>query len=1054
MSTLRILHCSDVHASADNGDDRAEICAAMIVDATKQHQSTAVDLVIFSGDLAQSGAQEEFELGRELLLEPLAAALDLPAENVVLVPGNHDVDRGKVDEFAEVGYHQLLTDRNAVNGLLDDAGRLRAASARLDPWREFHRKYYGRTQPVEVAPLAFLHSFQVRGMAVGVAALNSAWRACGGAADMRRLLLGDAQVKPAVAALDDCDVRIVVVHHPLDWVAPWDADEARTHFERRRCLVLSGHEHMPDPTSEASVRGQAIYGRAGCLYQTFEYFNGYSLLDLELRDVSVTLRTWWPPPRREFDAATQLAAGGKVTLKWSRDEVSSVRLPAFSRVLDSLASRAQAVSVIADHLPVDSERKDIDDLLVEPRFWPVPYEEIRVVASEEDGPRPARADPLHAVAEGSTVLVCGEPESGVSSALIWLVARSFESVGSHLPIVVQYPRRFHARRFDQALRDAVIQIGGPHDPREDLPPLLVAVDDVTTRHARSLDAFAQFVAAHPDHQFVLGFHGDEEQIVVDAFSRVGVELSRAFLGPFGRKELRQLSKRIVGHDSTEIVEQVSAALFGQQLPRTPFVMTALTAVLASKADASSLNESGLLDSYVGLLLGTDDIADDEATGLDFRRREHLLGFVASLLSVAPSDRLPRLEAEEHLAARFRAMGWGTTLSAGRALDDLIRRRVLIEDGAGVGFRHPALLGLFLGKWMGEDHEFARRVLADPLVHEDAVRHAAGLRRNDATLLKAVGDAARGVMDAVASDVRVEMFDAISDRRGWSNEPGSIEELKRVLSARDADRERESQEERDQRLDDFFEGVDDDSDDGAVPPVLVELSPAVALLSGVLRNSELIDDLELKRTHLEQALHGWSLLAVVLAVREDQTEGLRKRLEEALLDDDGHGDADARESIERIAEALTTYLMVMAVQGTLSTPQLLGVLNDVVNDDEFMTPAAHALLATMAYVRLQGTGWVERLEALYRQHGDNPIIAQIVRSTALRAYQADTTRRSDAASLESLLATAYTEGAAGGKRGRDAARSNAITELRRSRTRSQWRSVGPGFDDLDEEGDSL
>ncbi|MGH8459743.1 MAG: metallophosphoesterase family protein, partial [Nevskiales bacterium] len=51
------------------------------------------DLVIASGDLAELGKKKEFDDVLEFF-GLLTAALDLPRERVVIVPGNHDINRG------------------------------------------------------------------------------------------------------------------------------------------------------------------------------------------------------------------------------------------------------------------------------------------------------------------------------------------------------------------------------------------------------------------------------------------------------------------------------------------------------------------------------------------------------------------------------------------------------------------------------------------------------------------------------------------------------------------------------------------------------------------------------------------------------------------------------------------------------------------------------------------------------------------------------------------------------------------------------------------------
>ena len=70
----------------------------------------APDLVVISGDLAFSGRAEEYALARAWLDDQLWPALpgDLPRDRLLLVPGNHDVDRSKVSRDARAIQNELL----------------------------------------------------------------------------------------------------------------------------------------------------------------------------------------------------------------------------------------------------------------------------------------------------------------------------------------------------------------------------------------------------------------------------------------------------------------------------------------------------------------------------------------------------------------------------------------------------------------------------------------------------------------------------------------------------------------------------------------------------------------------------------------------------------------------------------------------------------------------------------------------------------------------------------------------------------------------------------
>lgn len=71
------------------------------------------------------------------------------------------------------------------------------------------------------------------------------------------------------------------------------------------------------------------------------------------------------------------------------------------------------------------------------------------------------------------------------------------------------------------------------------------------------------------------------------------------------------------------------------------------------------------------------------------------------------------------------------------------------------------------------------------------------------------------------------------------------------------------------MDDTLEHADEEADQP--PAAIEEFTNALTLLCNVLRNSELVDDLELKTELLAQAVRIWSSLAVISAVLTEEEE---------------------------------------------------------------------------------------------------------------------------------------------------------------------------------------
>jgi len=540
----------------------------------------------------------------------------------------------------------------------------------------------------------------------------------------------------------------------------------------------------------------------------------------------------------------------------------------------------------------------------------------------------------------------------------------------------------------------------------------------------------------------------------------GIGAQVAHMGPFGRRELRSFVEKLAGGPSVELVERVLAIIRTQRLPRNPFVITALVTVILKNIELADVNESSLLDAYVSFLLGQGETYDRLGLDMDYRRREHLLSVFASHLAEGTRTALPRLAVEEFIAKYFRDRGWAERLSPGKVADDLIGRRILHENKEGsVGFRHPAFRELFAGKAMIDDPVFASSLTADPLANAGAIRHAAGLRRSDAVLLRTVAHETRAIIDAAALGVDVKMFDLIKDRPGWSKDDPDTESLRRRLEIPPP--EEPAEEELDEQIDAYHDRLDfDEVADTERHPVDTAWETA-GLLANVLRNSELIDDLELKTQVLKTVIGDWSLFIVMAAVREDQEGYIRERLAGIAPRSSGE-EVVAVEVMARLVDLLLVFISVVAVQSALGTVHLEGTVVRALEDEEFMSSTAHALLTTMLYAAIGAPDWPERLAVLYHRQREHPVVAEIARTYALATYQYAGLSDAELPKIEQFLADVYAKepvAVPGYARAlaRNQERSKVLDQLRKSRVRDgpkevASRSLDDVLDTSDEDED--
>ncbi len=93
---IRILHISDFHARAKDEIYLEQRVTALFNYLAQMEQT--IDIIMFTGDLAYYGTKEDYALADRLLIQPLKRRIRNGHKSVpiIMVPGNHDGDRGEI----------------------------------------------------------------------------------------------------------------------------------------------------------------------------------------------------------------------------------------------------------------------------------------------------------------------------------------------------------------------------------------------------------------------------------------------------------------------------------------------------------------------------------------------------------------------------------------------------------------------------------------------------------------------------------------------------------------------------------------------------------------------------------------------------------------------------------------------------------------------------------------------------------------------------------------------------------------------------------------------
>jgi formylglycine-generating enzyme required for sulfatase activity/predicted phosphodiesterase len=298
-------HLSDFHFRADKDYGRDEVLGALLEDlrvfsgkakAERGAEHVPLDFVVVTGDIAFSGKAEEFEAAGAFFRE-VSTATDVPLERFFLVPGNHDVDRAK-GLPAYMG--ATVSDRDKLEELWRNPAARRAVFGdNLAAYRTFAMGLNPGIRIPEEQPGGFCHNLDCNGRSVALLGLGSSWL-CGSDEEYGKLITGKEQAYDlaggvGLESLGGADLKLALMHHPLDWMQEFDKGEMPKLLADKVDVLVRGHLHGTGLEWQATPGRELRAIAAGSAYAGSQYRNAYNVVRVlfgETRQVKVWLRAY------------------------------------------------------------------------------------------------------------------------------------------------------------------------------------------------------------------------------------------------------------------------------------------------------------------------------------------------------------------------------------------------------------------------------------------------------------------------------------------------------------------------------------------------------------------------------------------------------------------------------------------------------------------------------------------------------------------------------------------------------------------------------------------
>ncbi len=256
------IHISDVHFGAPPASHRFDqkiVCDALVEDISGENRPWRPDVVLITGDIAFQAKKGEYR-DAVAWLRRVANAAGVRKDQVFLVPGNHDIDRGVADGTQLNHHHEAVRRQpSELDNCLDNP-KVRAIMLRkLSAFQGFVGKNFPkhpRNSHGTCVDWVKHDKCDILGkkLKIRLVGLSTVWVSDSldgkGAKDSRvflpNMVIGQAQLHATLSNMADDEFAIVLSHHPAEWLATDCRALLQRYLAGSRYIYLCGHVHRKE----------------------------------------------------------------------------------------------------------------------------------------------------------------------------------------------------------------------------------------------------------------------------------------------------------------------------------------------------------------------------------------------------------------------------------------------------------------------------------------------------------------------------------------------------------------------------------------------------------------------------------------------------------------------------------------------------------------------------------------------------------------------------------------------------------------------------------------
>jgi predicted MPP superfamily phosphohydrolase len=626
---ITLVHISDIHIRENWEEDQNVVFTSFFDDLTKQLSQIERNNIyfVFSGDFVLEGAKPALFTKFFNEFDKKLNELYIYPDHRICVPGNHDISRDKVK--INIDNHEALVSKKLNEKQFNDYVSKESSNINLllDKF-ENYRYFENQFAKIGLSTGPIGGSGWYLNDNIGIYCLNSALCSSGGieyegekVSDKGRLAIDTRNLHNWISS-KDVKTRILIMHHPIDWLTDWAKTELKTIIKKDFSLFLYGHNHEQDVYHYLNTESYYVECSAPPLFTSKKDNLGYSIITLDA-DNGVSEIIY-----RQWTRHHSFVSG----VNFSNTDDGKIKCQ--SKNIIENTNNINIINTNKDFITKYFEDKLEEFIIIfpsQPVIWIEPiihsYSELSKINDNDMGEEPINI--ANIITDTNSLVIKALPQFGLTCLAIYLCKEAW-SKNNDFWIYID------ANQVKPDALDREIQkqckIVSPN--LSDVKCIIL--DSWSASDERHQLLLTKMVNNYKNIRIIVMQTIDDTRVFIENFdtSTLNRDFKILYLWTLTRSRVRNIvakynEKKYIG-DENAVVEKILSDLEVLNLHRTPLNCFTLLKTMEVDFDESPVNRAEMIKRVLFLLFNDDDIPTYRIRP-DLKDCEYVLGYLCQIM---------------------------------------------------------------------------------------------------------------------------------------------------------------------------------------------------------------------------------------------------------------------------------------------------------------------------------------------------------------------------------------------------------------------------------------